>query len=112
MTLFIVHDQEFGWDEVVLAAEIWGEWRPFFETVRLSLACLRFAEKSDFLSDAAETREIANRFRYAHNLISADETRSWLCDRSITVESWMDCLRGQALRERWAPQCNRILADN
>jgi hypothetical protein len=112
MKAFIVNDQEFGWDEIVLAAQIWGEWRPFFETARQSLACLRQGEKSGRLPDASETREVANGFRYAHNLISADETRSWLCRRGITIESWMDYLRGQVLRERWALQLEKIVADN
>lgn len=112
MTVFIVNDQEFGWDEIVCAAEIWGEWRPFFDDVRKSLACLRLASKRGQIPSSSATREVANSFRYAHNLISADETRSWLCRWGITVGSWMDCLRGHILRERWGLQLDRILADN
>jgi hypothetical protein len=43
MTVFIVSDTEFGWEEIVTAAEFWGEWQPFVEQPRPSLACLQLS---------------------------------------------------------------------
>jgi hypothetical protein len=112
MTVFIVNGAEFGWDEIAAAAQVWGEWRPFVEQTRQSLACLRLAAETGQLPAGAETRETATAFRYAHNLISAEETQTWLSQWGMTVEDWMNCLRGQLLRERWANRLNEIAAAN
>ena len=108
MTLFTVEDQEFGWDEIVVAAELWGEWQRFVDTVRQSLRCLRLAEQTGQLPPAADIREAANAFRYAHNLISAEETRMWLARWQMTVEDWMNYLRGRWLLERGAGRGGEI----
>jgi hypothetical protein len=110
MTLFAVGDHEFGWDEIVIAAQVWGEWRPFVETVRQSLACLRLAAETRQLPSADELREAATAFRYARNLISAEDARSWLARGEMTVEKWLNYLRGQLLRERWAGRLKHIVA--
>lgn len=110
--MFIVDGTEFGWDEIVAAAEVWGEWGPFVEQTRQSLACLRLAAQTGQLPAGAETRETATAFRYAHNLISAEETQTWLSRWGMSVEDWMNCLRGQLLRERWANRLKEIAAAN
>jgi len=110
MTLFTIENREFGWDEIAIAAELWGEWRPFFEKTRQSLACLRLAEKAGQMPPAAEVRDAATAFRYAHNLISAEETQVWLDRWRMTVGDWMNCLRGQLLLDQWAHKIDRIVA--
>lgn len=108
--MFTVNDTEFGWEEIAAAAEVWGEWQPFFEQTRQSLACLMLAAETGQKPAGAETREAATAFRYAHNLISADETQTWLNAWGMTVDDWMNYLRGQLLRERWANRLNEIAA--
>lgn len=108
--MFTVEDKEFGWDEIVLAAEAWGEWQPFFEQTRQTLACLQQAGQAGRLLAGSEVKEAATAFRYAHNLISAEETQAWLSAWGMTVEDWMSCLRGQLLREAWANQLDQIAA--
>jgi hypothetical protein len=110
MTMFTVANQNFGWPEIVLAAQVWGEWQPFIETVRQSLACLRLATRNDELPKAAELRQAANAFRYAHNLISAEETNHWLHRWEVSIDDWMNYLRGQLLRGRWAQQIGEVVA--
>ena len=110
ITLFAIENQKFGWEEIVIAAQVWGEWQPFIEQTRQSLACLRLAAKTGQLPAAAEVREAATAFRYAHNLISAEETQVWLSRWEMTVEDWMNYLRGQSLRERWAGRLSEIAA--
>jgi len=112
MTVFTVNDTEFGWEEIVIAAEVWGEWRPFVEQARQSLACLLLAAETGQMPAGKETREAGAAFRYAHNLISADETETWLSAWGMTVDDWMNYLRGRLLRERWANRLNQIVAAN
>ena len=109
MTMFTVADQEFGWEEIVAAAQAWGEWQPFVESVRQSLCCLRSAEEAGELPSAAEMRETTTAFRYAHNLISAEETKTWLARRQMSVEDWMSCLRARRLQERSAERPGRVV---
>jgi hypothetical protein len=112
MIIFAVENQQFGWDEIVIAAEIWGEWQPFVAKVRQSLACLRHARKLDQLPSADELHDAATAFRYAHNLISAEETRAWLSRSELTTADWMDYLRGQLLREGWSGRLREIVGSN
>lgn len=112
MTMFSIENREFGWDEIVIAAEVWGEWQPLVESVRQSLACLRLAANTGQPPSAAEMREAANSFRYAHNLISAEDARNWLARWEMTVDEWMNYLRGQLLRERWATRLGEIVTAN
>lgn len=108
MRMFTVETRHFGWDDVVIAAQLWGEWDDFVRTVRDALACLRFAKETGRLPSSAQMRETANGFRYARNLISGEETRVWLERWGITVETWMDCLRGQYLRQLWSSRLKEI----
>ena len=110
MTMFTVADQEFGWEEIVAAAQAWGEWQPFVDSVRQSLCCLRRAEEAGEMPSAAEMRETATAFRYAHNLISAEETRSWLARRQMSVEDWMSCLCARRLHDHSTERPGRAAA--
>jgi hypothetical protein len=112
MTVFTINDAEFGWREIAAAAGGWGEWRPFVEQTRQSLACLCLATAAGQLPSGSDAREAATVFRYAHNLISAEDTQAWLGAWEMTVDDWMDYLRGQLLRERWANRLNEIVAAN
>lgn len=112
MTIFAIENQEFGWDEIVAAAQIWGEWSLFVDSVRQSLACLRQAAQTGQLPSAGKMREVATEFRYARNLISAEETHRWLQRWNMTVEDWMNCLRGRLLKQNWAAQLTEITRAN
>lgn len=105
--IFTVGELEFGWQEIRLAAQIWGEWQPFFEQTRHSLACLGAATRDNRLPSAGAVREAANAFRYAHNLISAEDANRWLARWQMSVEDWMNYLRAQLLRET----CDQRLRD-
>ncbi|MEO6725587.1 MAG: hypothetical protein ABIP14_09820 [Blastocatellia bacterium] len=110
MTVFTINETEFCWEEIVAAAQSWGEWLPFVAEERQSLACLGYAAKNQQQLPENEVRAAATTFRYAHNLISAEETQAWLNRREMTAEDWMNWLRGKLLRERWADRLNEILA--
>jgi hypothetical protein len=108
MTLFTIETREFGWDEIAIAAERWGEWQELVEAVRQSLACLHLATETRRLPSEAIIREVTTAFRYEHNLISGEETRAWLKHWGMTAEVWMNCLRGRYLREQWSAQLTEI----
>jgi hypothetical protein len=110
MTMFTIANRNFGWPEIVIAAQVWGEWQPFIESVRQSLACLRWATKNNELPQASELRQAATAFRYAHNLISAEEANQWLRRWEMTIEDWMNFLRGQLLQGCWAQHLDEIVA--
>ncbi|MEW6126836.1 MAG: hypothetical protein AB1757_07335 [Acidobacteriota bacterium] len=110
MTLFSIANRNFGWDEIRIAATVWNEWQSFFEQTRQALACLCQAEKRHQLPQAFDLREAAQAFRYAHNLISAEETNIWLRRWHMTVEDWMNCLRSECLRKRFAGQLDELVA--
>lgn len=112
MTLFTIETRKFGWDEVVIAAQIWDEWDRFVESVRESLACFRQASRTGGLPPAENMRQVATTFRYARNLISGEETRAWLEHWDMTIDSWMDCLRAQLLRQSWAGRLTEIMRAN
>jgi hypothetical protein len=110
MTMFTINETEFGWEEIVAAAESWGEWRSFFKQTRQTLACLRWAEEVGCPLNDGEVKAAATAFRYAHNLISAEEAQRWLSRWEMTIADWLNCLRGQLLREHWATRLAVITA--
>jgi hypothetical protein len=112
MNVFTVENKVFGWAEIAAAAEVWGEWQPFVQATRQALACLQHAAQVNQPAPADAVKEAATAFRYAHNLISAQETQTWLQRWGMSVEDWMNYLRGQLLRERWAGRLDQLVAEH
>lgn len=110
MTVFIVNETEFGWEEIVAAAQSWGEWQRLAERTRQALACQKYAAESGQLPSSKELREAVTAFRYSHNLISAEDAQSWLNRWEMTIDDLTNFLRGQLLVERWADRLDEILA--
>jgi hypothetical protein len=108
--MFTVNDTQFGWEEVVAAADIWNEWQLFVESVRQSLACLLHAAETNRMPAQREVKEAVTAFRYAHNLISAEDAQTWLNRWQMTVDEWTNFLRGGLLRQAWAGRMTEILA--
>lgn len=108
--MFIVENKAFGWTEIAAAAELWGEWQPFVNQTRQALACLQHAAQINQPAPVEAVKEAATAFRYTHNLISAQDTQAWLNAWGMTVEDWMNYLRGQLLRERWTGRLDQIVA--
>lgn len=110
MTLFAINETEIGWEEVAAAAQCWGDWQPFVVEIRASLACLRYAAATGQGLSAQAVKEDLTAFRYAHNLISADETRLWLNRWQMSFEELSNYLRGTLLRQKWADRLEEIVA--
>lgn len=100
--LFTIGDQKFDWESAALAAQLRGEWAQLEMKTRHGLVCLKRAAATGAWPAAQEIQAAANEFRYAHNLISAQETQDWLAHWGLTVEGWMDYFRRSLLRQQWA----------
>lgn len=110
--MFIVNKIEFGWEEIIAAAQSWGEWERFMERTRQVLACLRMATETNQLPSAKDVREAVTAFRYAHHLISAEDTQTWLNRWEMTIDDLTTYLRAQLLANRWENQLERIAAES
>ena len=108
MTVFSINDTQFGWEEIIAAADAWGEWARLAEQIRQRLACLKLATETNQLPTTKEIREAVTAFRYAHNLISAEDTGAWLNHWELTMDDLTNYLRGQLLAELWANRLDEI----
>jgi hypothetical protein len=99
--VFSVGRAEYLWEDVVMAAELRGDWARLRQRVGEGIACLRrWEEEPDALGEA-EIESAANEFRYERDLISAEEMEEWLARWGLTAEGWMDYVRGSLLRQKW-----------
>ena len=98
-TVFTAADQTFLTDDLILAALSDGRWDVLRHHVRAALE-LDHARggAQDAELDAASDQAAAD-FRYARDLISAEDTTAWLLARGLSVEDWYDALRRRHLEE-------------
>jgi hypothetical protein len=89
------------WLDVFLAAMLRGEWRRFERQLVEGFACLAAADRQAAWPDDREIEASANAFRYERNLITSDETISWLDRAGLPIEPWTNYLVRQLLRDRW-----------
>jgi hypothetical protein len=88
--VFAVGPREYVWLDVFLAAMLRGEWRQFEQQLGEGLACLAAdADAQAAWPDDRQIEEAANTFRYERDLITSDETISWL-DRSGRLRDHFD----------------------
>jgi hypothetical protein len=110
--MFTVGTTLYIWDDLVLAAHLWGEWSVLEQRVRDGLACLaRLDDVENDADDAADDDEVeaaATEFRYARDLIAASDLEAWLEARGLTVDAWYDYLRRTMLLSRWADDLDEI----
>ncbi len=96
-TVFSVGDQTFQTDDLVAAAILSGRWDGLRRQVRSELdAHAELAAVTDQRLEAA-VEEAAAEFRYARDLINADDAEQWLADRDVEVDEWLDSIRRRLL---------------
>jgi hypothetical protein len=110
--VFSVGDSTYRWEDVVLAAELWGDWARLRDSARQAAACLlrEDEEEEDPVSDEA-VESAADEFRYARDLVSAEEMEAWLGRWGLTAEAWMDWIRSSVLRRKWSDELADLLSD-
>lgn len=101
-TIFSVEGPDFLWADVVLAAELRGEWAPVVQRAMEVLAALeREANADEELVEDSEIEEESNRFRYARELVSVDDTERWLSGFGLDIDTWLTWIRAGLLRKRF-----------
>ncbi len=87
---FTVGRTAYRWADVVLAARLWGEWAALEKMVCRCFGC---REREEELREPPSEEAVASaaaEFRYARDLISAEEAEGWLARWGLTTEKWMD----------------------
>ena len=107
-SLFTVAGRTFGWEDVLLAAELRGELGPLERQTRQGRACVRRLMAEAGVVPAEAVRAAATVFRYDRNLLAAEELEAWLDARGLSVADWNGYLRRLLLRERWVDELERI----
>ena len=98
--VFTLAERSYRWEEVVAAARQWGDWQRLEADVREGIALVRRAEQEGGLPSQAQMDAAASEFRYARDLLSADETEAWLSRWGLELDDWLDYLRRSLLRAR------------
>lgn len=109
--MFSVGATTYVWEDVVLAAILWGDWAGLEHDVRDGLACLHRLEDIEDEDEALLEEEVttaAAEFRYARDLVAAEDTQAWLEQRGLTAEEWMDFIQRSVLRRKWAEDLETI----
>jgi hypothetical protein len=107
--LFSTGDRHYDRDDVVVAAILRGEWHALVEQARRGLACAEHHRLGEEGPDAFDLEQAAQEFRYARNLITAEETEAWLARSGLTFEDWTAYLERSLLRTAWSDQIETIL---
>lgn len=97
MSIFSINETEYGWEEILAAARVWGEWDEALLQVRQGAAAQRRGNPSP-----ADVQAAATQFRYKHKLISGQEAQQWLASWNLTVEEWMGYIRRELSRQQGA----------
>lgn len=97
-TVFTVGGVDYRWEDVILAAESWGDWPRLVARTRLGLELLGSSEDEAVTDDELEAA--ASEFRYARDLVTAEEMEAWLERWGLDIESWMLALHAALLRRK------------
>ena len=111
-SLFTIGNRSYVWEDLVAAACLWGDWAALEARVRDGLICLaRLDDLDDDDEDALSEEEVetaAAEFRYARDLVAADDLEGWLEQRGLTIDGWLDFIRCSLLLTRWADDLEEI----
>jgi hypothetical protein len=99
--VFVVEGDTFFWEDVVLDAIRRGKWSGLEQEVREGFAVLEEIESSSEDEEfEAAVEEAAQEFRYARDLVTAQEMEDWLAVHEVSLREWMDHIRRQTARAR------------
>jgi len=111
-SLFTIGNRSYVWEDLVAAGCLWGDWAALEARVRDGLICLaRLDDMDDDDEDALSEEDVetaAAEFRYARDLVAADDLERWLEQRGLTIDGWLDFIRCSLLLARWADDLEEI----
>ena len=109
--IFSIGERRFDWDDVKVAAAVWGDWQEIETEVRAGLACKSFLEADENEIEPEAIEAAAEAFREERNLISAEEMTRWLEDRGLDAEEWLEFVGRSLARRRCVGQSEQIVRD-
>lgn len=107
--LFAVGETAYSWEDVRCHAVLTGDWAALERAVRAGLACVKHAAETGETVPREEISAAARTFRYARDLLAADDLKLWLARWQLDNEDWLAYLGRTVLRERWADQLDAIV---
>jgi hypothetical protein len=87
----------YRWSDVLGAARAWGDWERLERRAKQRFDRLRTAEADGDGPSPSEVKAHADEFRFARNLLAAEEMEAWLTHWGLTVRRWMDQIRATAI---------------
>jgi hypothetical protein len=106
--VFEVRGKNYTLGQVLSAAAVGGWIGRFWSDLEDALACTAYAGDEGFEVDAQALQESADRFRYARNLVTAEETERWLSDRDVDEDDLVGWLERRYWLERFAAKAAEI----
>jgi hypothetical protein len=111
--VFTAGKREYSWDDVVLAAHLWGAHAALERAVREELACKKhLATLGEWAREPDVEDEAADAWRYDRNLLAADDLNAWLDDRGLDEDAWSDYIERSVLRAQWSGEMDEITRAN
>jgi hypothetical protein len=86
----VCRDREYSARDAIDAALFRGELKSVWKEFLCSIKAAERAKELDLEPDDDAISEMAESFRYEHDLITAEETERWLQDRGLTLEDFSD----------------------
>ncbi len=106
--LFTVGKRTYRGEDLVLCAHLWGEYATLEARARRGIACSKHMEAMGEDVPESAVDEAAEVWRYERDLLSADDTESWLAERQLKADEWLDYMLREALLARWSRELDRI----
>ncbi len=109
--IFSVGDAVYTWGDVVLAGILWGDWENLAHEVSAGLACLERLDDAEDEEEPLPEDEVnaaAEEFRYARDLVAAEDMEAWLERRGLTVDEWMGYIERSLLVKKWVEDLEAI----
>jgi hypothetical protein len=104
-----VGGDQYFWEDAVICGALRGDWDALERETAAGQACLRRARLGHPIPDA-EVDAAAAEFRYARDLVAAQDALAWLQRWGLERAEWMDCMRRAVARRLWAADLPRIVA--
>lgn len=104
-----VGGDQFFWEDAVICGALRGDWDTLERETAVGQACLRRARLGHAIPEA-EVDAAAAEFRYARDLVAAQDALAWLQHWGLDRAEWMDCMRRAVARRIWAADLPRIAA--
>lgn len=98
--VFTFADAEVSAREIILAAFLRGELDRFWRETLAGITALEQATRQELEPDEAAIQTACDEFRYARDLIAAEDTERWLAARGLTLDAFGDFFRRAYWRER------------